>query len=76
MYVSYMSERSQNSSMALDRILNHNAGPIIYFAHKDGMEIEELASFYKTTPRIIRLMLRRYRRKVMRMSPGLPKEPA
>lgn len=60
--------------MELDRILNHAARPIIYFAHKSGSSIDELAVLYRTTPRVIRLTLRRYHRRLVKMQ--FEKDPA
>ena len=50
----------------MDRILNHRAGPIIYYAFKAGVKVDEIADVYKTTPYVIRLILRRYLEKVLK----------
>jgi hypothetical protein len=42
------------------------AESIIWIAHKKGKSVEALADEYETTPRIIRVMLRRFQRHVNR----------
>lgn len=51
----------------VDNILHHSSWPIIFFSHRDGVTIEELAEAYRTTPRVIRVMLRRWQQKLVKM---------
>lgn len=51
----------------IDKILNQASWPIVYFAYKGGVTVEELAKSYETTPRVIRVMLRRWHRRILNM---------
>lgn len=51
----------------IDNVLHHTSWPIIYFSHRDGVTIEELAEAYRTSPRVIRVMLRRWQQKLVKM---------
>lgn len=61
----------------IHRILHHQSNEAIYLAHKSGVQIEDLAALYKTTPALIRRVLTRYHRKLLKAQFGpVGKEPA
>lgn len=71
-----ITEDEPQGALPLDTLLNHRAKPVIYLGHKGGASVEDIAVIYKTTPNVIRAILRKYHREfVARKLAFVPDQP-